>query len=58
VRTGQRPSSADLRSPLRSSERARTCVVCEARLSSYNPEPTCFTHTVALPWRGPTQRYR
>lgn len=30
-----------------------TCSVCGARLSSYNPGPNCYTHTVSVPWRGP-----
>jgi|GEM_PF-6640736 len=34
----------------------RACLVCGERLSSYNPAPTCFAHTVGVPWNGPNNR--
>jgi len=34
----------------------RRCQVCNVRLSSYNPGPNCWQHTIGCPWRGPTAR--
>jgi hypothetical protein len=34
----------------------RRCAVCGEKLSAYNDGPTCFAHTVGLPWRGPNNR--
>lgn len=34
----------------------KTCAVCGERLSSYNPGPNCYAHTVDLPWKGPAHR--
>lgn len=31
----------------------RSCPVCGARLTTYNPGPNCYRHTVSVPWRGP-----
>ena len=36
----------------------RACVVCGARLSTYNREDTCFTHTLEVPWKGPNTKPR
>lgn len=36
--------------------RRRACEVCGERLSSYNPGPNCYAHTVGLPWKGPHHR--
>ena len=36
----------------------RACAVCGARLSSYNENPTCWAHTLELPWKGPSTRPR
>lgn len=36
----------------------RVCPVCGERLSSYNPGPNCYSHTIDLPWRGPTPNER
>ncbi len=30
-----------------------TCAVCGTRLSAYNPNPTCYAHTLDVPWKGP-----
>ena len=35
---------------------ARHCLVCNVRLSSYNPNPYCWQHTIGHPWRGPTAK--
>ncbi len=60
--SGTRPTGATLKpvsQPVApASARARVCPVCGERLSSYNPGPNCYTHTVGIPWRGPTQRAR
>lgn len=34
------------------------CGECGARLSSYNPGPNCYAHTLDVPWRGPGARPR
>lgn len=36
----------------------RACAVCGARLSAYNENPTCWAHTLELPWKGPNTRPR
>ena len=36
----------------------RCCTECGAKLSSYNDKPTCFAHTVEVPWQGPNTRPR
>ena len=35
---------------------ARFCQVCGIRISSYNPGPNCWQHTMGYPWRGPTAK--
>ncbi|MGB8649757.1 MAG: hypothetical protein WCD35_03745 [Mycobacteriales bacterium] len=47
-----RPSRQDLRA------QERACLVCRSRLSAYNTNPTCWAHTVELPWQGPNTRPR
>jgi hypothetical protein len=34
------------------------CPVCEVKLSSYNPGPNCWQHTIGWPWRGPSAKPR
>lgn len=34
----------------------RVCQVCGIKLSSYNPGPNCWHHTMGYPWRGPTAK--
>jgi hypothetical protein len=36
----------------------KTCTVCGTKLSSYNPGPNCWSHTVGWPWRGPSAKPR
>ncbi|MBI4261887.1 MAG: hypothetical protein HY658_15140 [Actinobacteria bacterium] len=36
----------------------RRCSVCDVRISAYNPNPTCWQHTIGFPWRGPTAKPR
>ena len=36
----------------------KACTECGARLSSYNPGPNCFAHTLDVPWKGPGVRTR
>ena len=31
---------------------------CDAKLSSYNDNDTCWAHTVDLPWNGPNTKPR
>ena len=35
-----------------------TCSVCGTKLSSYNPGPNCWQHTIGYPWRGPSAKPR
>jgi hypothetical protein len=32
---------------------ARACTECGKSLSTYNPGPNCWEHTIGHPWRGP-----
>jgi hypothetical protein len=34
------------------------CTECGAALSSYNPGPNCYAHTLDIPWKGPGVRPR
>lgn len=34
----------------------RPCAVCGSKLSAYNTNPTCWVHTVEIPWKGPSTR--
>lgn len=54
--TGGRPTAAALKPVPKAGGVRRHCPVCGERLSSYNPGPNCYTHTVEVPWRGPTAR--
>jgi hypothetical protein len=36
----------------------KTCSVCGTKLSSYNPGPNCWQHTIGYPWRGPSAKPR
>jgi hypothetical protein len=37
---------------------AKACTVCGTKLSSYNPGPNCWQHTIGYPWRGPSAKPR
>ncbi len=37
---------------------AIACSVCGTKLSSYNPGPNCWQHTIGFPWRGPSAKPR
>ena len=37
---------------------AHVCSVCGTKLSSYNPGPNCWQHTIGYPWRGPSAKPR
>jgi hypothetical protein len=39
-------------------ETGRSCSVCGTKLSSYNPGPNCWQHTIGYPWRGPSAKPR
>lgn len=41
-----------------SAAEAKTCSVCGTKLSSYNPGPNCWQHTIGYPWRGPSAKPR
>ncbi len=31
----------------------RRCQACDTKLSTYNPGPYCWQHSMGWPWRGP-----
>jgi hypothetical protein len=37
---------------------AHVCEECGMKLSSYNPGPNCWQHTIGHPWRGPSAKPR
>jgi len=37
---------------------SRECTSCGMKLSSYNPGPNCWQHTIGNPWRGPSAKPR
>jgi hypothetical protein len=39
-------------------ETGKVCSVCGTKLSSYNPGPNCWQHTIGYPWRGPSAKPR
>jgi hypothetical protein len=39
-------------------EAVTSCSVCGTKLSSYNPGPNCWQHTIGFPWRGPSAKPR
>jgi hypothetical protein len=39
-------------------EAEHACSVCGTKLSSYNPGPNCWQHTIGFPWRGPSAKPR
>jgi hypothetical protein len=39
-----------------SAKEPRHCQVCGTKLSTYNPGPNCWQHTIGYPWRGPTAK--
>jgi hypothetical protein len=34
------------------------CAVCGSKLSVYNANPTCWAHTLEIPWKGPNHKPR
>ena len=55
---GTRPTGATLKPVPKAHDGNRNCAVCDERLSSYNPGPNCYRHTVGMPWRGPAGKPR
>ncbi len=54
--SGTRPTGATLKPVAKAHNGGRNCTVCDAPLSQYNAGPNCWTHTVGIPWRGPTAK--
>jgi hypothetical protein len=54
--SGQAPANHN--DQKRPAESERTCSVCGIKLSSYNPGPNCWQHTIGYPWRGPSAKPR
>ncbi len=55
-----RPSPTDDRPPkaagLPGRPDVQRCTICGIKLSSYNPGPNCWQHTIGYPWRGPSAK--
>ena len=51
--TGTRLAGTTLKAVSTARSGRLTCSECDARLSSYNPGPNCFAHTLDVPWKGP-----
>ena len=49
------PPAEDAAVPRKPSD-VRHCEVCGVKLSSYNPGPNCWQHTIGYPWRGPSAK--
>lgn len=54
--SGTRLTGTSLKPVVKVGSNRRCCPVCAERLSSYNPGPNCWTHTVGVPWRGPAAK--
>lgn len=52
--SGHRPTGADLKPVPKANDGKRDCPVCGQRLSSYNPGPNCYKHTIGALWGGPS----
>ena len=55
---GTRLAGTTLKPVQKAREGRAACGECGVRLSSYNPGPNCFTHTLDIPWKGPGVRPR
>jgi hypothetical protein len=53
-----RVAGSTLKRPDRARAERAVCGECGAPLSSYNPGPNCFAHTLDVPWTGPGLRPR
>jgi hypothetical protein len=49
-------AAAEHHTPAAPGEDERRCPECGVKLSSYNPGPNCWSHTMGWPWRGPSAR--
>ena len=58
VAAGTRLAGTTTKAIPKAREARATCTECGAPLSSYNPGPNCFAHTLDIPWKGPGVRHR
>lgn len=56
--TGTRLAGTTMKPVQKAREGAAACETCGVRLSSYNPGPHCYAHTLDVPWKGPGSRSR
>ena len=56
--TGTRLAGTTLKPVQKARQGQAACTTCGARLSSYNPGPNCYAHTLDIPWKGPGVRPR
>ena len=56
--TGTRVAGTTAKPVLKAREERAACSACGVPLSSYNPGPNCFAHTLDIPWKGPGVRPR
>jgi hypothetical protein len=54
----QSQRGAELGADAAKAEGDRRCPECGVKLSTYNPGPNCWSHTVGWPWRGPSAKPR
>ena len=55
---GTRLAGSTLKPVQKARDGRAECAECGARLSSYNPGPNCYAHTLDIPWKGPGVRPR
>lgn len=55
---GTRHAGTTMKAKPRAGTTRATCTECGAPLSSYNPGPNCYAHTLDIPWKGPGVRPR
>ncbi|MGH2722869.1 MAG: hypothetical protein ACRDI0_01155 [Actinomycetota bacterium] len=53
-----RQTPAEPRDERETADERSACSVCGTKLSSYNPGPNCWQHTIGYPWRGPSAKPR
>jgi hypothetical protein len=58
VAAGTRLAGSTLKPVAKARDGQARCSECGARLSSYNPGPNCYAHTLDIPWKGPGVRPR
>jgi hypothetical protein len=58
VASGTRLAGSSAKPVHKARSEAAQCATCGVKLSSYNPGPHCYAHTLDVPWKGPGARPR